>query len=66
MKSGCEKPGTEPRLDGAGGGREEEGERVLVVRVSLLPTCAGATHCPGTAGAWMLKQHLIYGSTSLR
>lgn len=57
----------EPRVGGAGEGREEEGatERVAVVRLSLLPTHAGATHCPGTAGAWVLKQHLIYGSTSL-
>lgn len=48
-----------------GGKRKVQRERVAVVRLSLLPTHAGATHCPGTARAWVLKQHLIYGSTSL-
>lgn len=52
-------------LDG-GVKRKVQGEKVPVVRLSLLPTCAGAIHCPATAGAWVLKQHLIYGSTSLR
>lgn len=49
-----------------GGKRKVQGERVPVVRLSLLPTCGNATHCPGTVGGWVLKQHLIYGSASLR
>lgn len=49
-----------------GGKRKVQGERVPVVRLSLLPTCGSATHCPGTAGAWVLKKYLIYGSTSPR